>query len=210
MKHFILMGDIIASGEKDQKQLMADFKLLIKEINQCYKQNILSPLTITLGDEFQGVIGDLDTAVNIILSIEESIIKNKLKFKLRHILNEGEIDTPINKNIAYEMLGSGLTEARHKLNDLKNERERFYISIENKIQEEIILNAFKIYESIIEKWNIERDYEIAYNFIEFHDYKIVSLKMKKNRSLIWKREKTLNMTAYHSVKKIIKTALLII
>lgn len=205
MKHFILMGDIIASGEKNQKQLMSDFKLLINEVNNNNKTGILSPLTITLGDEFQGVIKDLSTSISIILDIEENIIKHKLNFKLRYILNEGDIETPINKNIAYEMLGSGLTDARYKLNELKSDKERFIISLDNKLQQDILINAFKIYENTVEKWSIEKDYEIASNFIEYHDYKIVSDMMNKNRSLLWKREKTLNIDTYNSTKNIIKT-----
>ncbi len=205
MKHFILMGDIIASGEKDQKQLMSEFKLLIKEVNNNNKNGILSPLTITLGDEFQGVIKDLSTSINIILEIEESIFKNKFNFKLRYILNEGYIDTPINNEIAYEMLGSGLTEARYKLNELKNQKERFIIFLDNKLQNNILINAFKIYDNIVGKWSMEKDYEIASNFIKFNDYKIVSDVMKKNRSQLWKREKTLNIDTYNSTKNIIKT-----
>ena len=205
MKHFILMGDIIASGEKDQKQLMSEFKLLIKEVNNNNKNGILSPLTITLGDEFQGVIKDLSTSINIILEIEESIFKNKFNFKLRYILNEGYIDTPINNEIAYEMLGSGLTEARYQLNELKNQKERFIIFLDNKLQNNILINAFKIYDNIVGKWSIEKDYEIASNFIKFNDYKIVSDVMKKNRSQLWKREKTLNIDTYNSTKNIIKT-----
>jgi hypothetical protein len=138
------MADIISSGEKKQKQLMSEFKLLINEVNKNNENNILSPLTITLGDEFQGVIKDILTSTNIILEIEESIIKNKFNFKLRYILNEGDIDTPINRDIAYEMLGSGLTDARYKLNELKNHKERFIISLENKLQKNILINAFKI------------------------------------------------------------------
>ena len=205
MKHFILMADIISSGEKEQKQLMREFKLLINEVNKNNESNILSPLTITLGDEFQGVIKDLSSSTNIILEIEESIIKNKFNFKLRYILNEGSIDTPINRDIAYEMLGSGLTDARYKLNELKNSKERFIISLENKLQKNILINAFKIYDNIVGKWSVEKDYEIASNFIKYHDYKVVSDFMKKNRSQLWKREKTLNIDAYNSTKNIIKT-----
>lgn len=199
------MGDIIDSREKDQNQLMKNFKSLILEAHESNKDNILSPLTITLGDEFQGVTKDLPTAINIILNIEENIISNKFDFKLRFIVNEGEIETPINNQIAYEMLGSGLTNARFRLSELKKEKERFIISIHNKIQESLLQNAFNIYEKIIEKWNLERDYEIASNFIKHSDYKKVSEILKKDRSLLWKREKTLNIGAYNSIKDIIKT-----
>lgn len=205
MKHYILMADIINSGKKEQKPLMEDFKNLIAEINQIYKADILSPLTITLGDEFQGVIKNLTASIQIILTLEENSIHNKLNFKLRYVLNQGEIETPVNEKIAYEMLGSGLTEARLKLNDSKYKKFRFNIAIDDLLQQSILNDAFIIFENITDKWSLKNDYELASNFIQFKDYKIVSEKMSKTRSLIWKREKTLHMESYNAAKNIIQT-----
>ena len=61
-------------------------------------------MTITLGDEFQGVIDSTENAIKVIFEIEEEIINNNQDLKLRYVINKGKIDTPINKNIAYEML----------------------------------------------------------------------------------------------------------
>ena len=205
MKHYILMADIINSGKKEQKPLMEDFKNLIAEVNQIYKADILSPLTITLGDEFQGVIKNLAASIQIILTLEENSIHNKLNFKLRYVLNQGEIETPVNEKIAYEMLGSGLTEARLKLNDSKYKKFRFNIAIDDLLQQSILNDAFIIFENITDKWSLKNDYELASNFIQFKDYKIVSEKMSKTRSLIWKREKTLHMESYNAAKNIIQT-----
>ena len=205
MKYYILMSDIIGSGEKPQKRLMEDFKKLINEMNVSFQSDILSPLTITLGDEFQGIIKDLSKSVEIILSLEERIIHKGLNFKLRYILHQGEIETPINHKIAHEMLGPGLTEARFKLNDLKNEKNRFTFSIDDKPQNEILTDAFRIFDHITAKWDVGKDYKIVSNFILFSDYKIVSDKLNRNRSLLWKREKTLNMQSYISIKNIIRT-----
>lgn len=203
MKQFVLMADVIASGEKDQNQLMIDFKELVHEINEAYKKQIISPLTITLGDEFQGIVKDLVASAEIIIALEESIIHKKLNFQLRYVLNQGEIETPINNHIAYEMLGSGLTDARFELNNLKKEKSRFGISIENKLQSDVLNNAFKIFDNIVQKWDLRSDYELVSNFIKFKDYKIIAETMNKTRSQIWKREKTLNIESYNSVKKII-------
>ncbi|MBP4138447.1 SatD family protein [Flavobacterium geliluteum] len=204
MKQFILMADVISSGKKDQNQLMIAFKELVHEINQLYKNDILSPLTITLGDEFQGILKDLATSVKIILSLEENIIHKKLNFQLRYILHQGEIETPINTDIAYEMLGSGLTDARAKLNNLKSDKSKFGVSIENTLQNDILNNAFLIFESITQKWDLESDYDLVSNFITLDDYKIVAEKLDKTRSQIWKRKKTLNIESYNATKKIIQ------
>lgn len=205
MKHFILMADIINSGKKEQKPLMEDFKNLIEEINKIYKTDISSPLTITLGDEFQGIIKNLAASIQIILTLEENRIHKKLNFKLRYVLNQGEIETPVNEKIAYEMLGSGLTEARLKLNDSKYKKFRFNISIDNFLQQSVLNDAFIIFEKITDKWSFKNDYDLASNFIQFKDYKIVSEKMNKTRSLIWKREKTLQIESYNATKNIMHT-----
>ena len=203
MSNFILMGDIIKSSDKNQKELMIDFKKVVEETNQYFKKLILSPLTITLGDEFQGVINNHETATMIIIYIEEKIIQYKMNFKLRYILHQGDIDTPINSKNSYEMLGEGLTLARKKLTQLKNEKTRFSFSIKNEKINYILNEAFIIYGNIIDKWNHIQDFEIAYSFIKLDDYKLVAKELNKNRSLIWKREKTLNILNYKSIKNII-------
>jgi hypothetical protein len=203
MKQYILMADIIESGEKAQTKLMQDFKNLVSSANQVFKTALLSPLTITLGDEFQGVMKNLSSSLEMIIHLEEQIIHQNLKFQLRYVLQYGLIETPINPDIAYQMLGKGLTEARNRLNNSKKNKNRFSISIEDATKNRILENAFHIYENIISHWNAEKDYELISNFIKFEDYKTVSKQVGKTRSQIWKREKTLNITSYQAIKNII-------
>ena len=204
MKQVILMADIIDSGLKNQYQLMNDFNAIVKKVNKTHHKDILSPLTITLGDEFQGVIGNLSSAVNIIISIEEELIHQRLNFKLRYVIYQGEISTPINDKNSYGMLGSGLTESRRILNELKRHKSRFNLVIDNKKQNEIIIKAFLIFENIVDGWDLDKDFETVSEFIKHQDYKKVSEILNKTRSQIWKREKTLNIESYNSIKKIIQ------
>lgn len=203
MKRYILMCDVIDSRNKNQQIIINELKNCRDYINEKYKTYILSPLTITLGDEFQAVIKDLETSFNIILEIEEYIIKNNFQIKLRYVLIFGEISTPINSEIAYEMLGEGLTFARNQLNKMKVNENRFFIKIDDDTLETISNNSFSILQNIIDKWKIEKDYKLISNLITYKDYKIVSEKLNKERSLIWKREKSLNMSSYNSIKEII-------
>lgn len=204
MKQYILMADIIESGKKNSIQLMEDFKEFVDEVNKTFSDGVLSPLTITLGDEFQCVLKDLSASIHIMLYLEELKIHKKKNFQFRYVLNQGDIETPINKEVAYGMLGKGLTEAREKLAEYKNTRHRFLISIENKLQQEMLMNAFKVFENIIDKWDIEKDYEVVSNFITLKDYKLVSEAVHKTRSQLWKREKTLKIESYDSIKNIIQ------
>ena len=197
------MCDVLNSREKNQKNLIEDFRNCTTYINNKYKKNILSPLTITLGDEFQGVIKNLSNSIKIIVELEEFIIKNNFPMKLRYVLYVGEIETEINSNIAYEMLGNGLTDSRRIINNMKEKDSRFYIDTKEESKNSILNNGFNIFQNIVDKWKIEKDYEIIYSLIEFKDYKIVSEKLNKNRSLVWKRERNLNISSYTSAKEIL-------
>jgi len=199
------MSDVIGSGQKNQALLMQNFKETVSKINHDYENSLLSPLTITLGDEFQGLTKDLETALNIIIALEEEIIIQGFDFQLRYVLIYGDIETNINKRIAYEMLGEGLRDARYKLNSMKTNSQRFYIQIGDINLDSLLNNTFLIFENIIDKWNPEKDYNLISAFIKFNDYKIVAEKINKTRSQIWKREKTLNISSYEATKTILKS-----
>ncbi|WP_262507147.1 SatD family protein [Sphingobacterium sp. IITKGP-BTPF85] len=190
---------------KNQALLMQNFKETVSKINHDYENSLLSPLTITLGDEFQGLTKDLETALNIIIALEEEIIIQGFDFQLRYVLIYGDIETNINKRIAYEMLGEGLRDARYKLNSMKTNSQRFYIQIGDINLDSLLNNTFLIFENIIDKWNPEKDYNLISAFIKFNDYKIVAEKINKTRSQIWKREKTLNISSYEATKTILKS-----
>src|SRR5690606_22735322 len=104
----ILMGDIVGSSERPGAPLMAAFQKIIAAANETFAQKILSPLTITLGDEFQGVVGDLHSVVCMVFYIDRELIDLKDPFRIRYSLNYGVIDTPINTKSAHQMLGEGL------------------------------------------------------------------------------------------------------
>ncbi|HEY1010225.1 MAG: SatD family protein [Daejeonella sp.] len=206
MNYPILMADIINSGKKDSRLLMSQLRDIVTAINN--KGKVVSPLTITLGDEFQGITSSIPDGIKTILNIEELIITNQFDLKLRYVLNYGKIDTKINTKTAYEMLGRGLTEARKSLNELKNEDSRFLISLGDNMKDtaEIINQAFIIYQSFVDSWKIN-DYPIVAEFFKTNDYKVVAEKVNLDRSSAWRRRKSLKMHEYETIKNIIVTLL---
>lgn len=203
MYYSILMADVKDSGKKDPKILMANFKKLIAEVNTKQKEYIISPLTITLGDEFQCVAKKIVEATNLIFSIEELIIKKQFDFKLKYVVNYGVIDTKINKKIAYEMLGQGLTDARRYLNEIKKEDTRFLIQGCKK--EELTHhanNALLIYQSIVDSWK-PKDLKTVSAFLMYDDYKKVAAHIKTDISSAWRRKKSLKINEYLAIKEII-------
>lgn len=207
MKSIIWMADIISSSKHEGYKLMKEFNKLVETINCQYADKILSPLTITLGDEFQAIVKTRQDALELLVQWEEHSISMGLNFKVRHVVLEGKLDTAINPKIAYKMLGPGLTSARKKLELLKSSEHRFHIEFSSKAKSKLLNNAFIIYEELIANWHQERDYAIANEYFRTQDYKVVADKLGRNRSLIWKREKTMRMDSYFAVKEIILNCL---
>jgi len=200
----ILMADVINSGGKNPTLLMTQLKDVVTTINKEKGANLISPLTITLGDEFQGVANSMENGIQIIFAIEEIILKKQYDLRLRYVLNFGQIDTEINNKIAYEMLGEGLTYARKELNSLKNKDSRFQIRLNrNDAAKETCLNkAFFIYQNFVDSWK-EKDLKIVTEFLLKEDYKIVAQKVQIDPSNAWRRKKSLHIQEYKDIKNII-------
>ena len=198
------MADIIRSRTANQSKLMSDFKEIARKTNASLKDKFLSPITITLGDEFQSIARNVLAAVTIILTIEESMVLLGKNFKFRYVLLEGKIDTSINKDIAYEMLGSGLTKAREALGNLKKTKSRFTIILQDQARGHALHNSFLVFQSIIDGWKPGKDYYIVAEFLRKRDYKEVAIALNKERSLMWKREKSLQLNEYFALKEVIK------
>jgi len=198
----ILMADIIGSRNVDQRQLMDEFMSLVGQVNINNRKNLLSPLTITLGDEFQGVIKGLRGAMSIIFNAEEKIVSMEKTFKLRYVIVEGAIETPINKEIAYGMMGDGLTRARRYIENLKKTDYRFYFDLKDKPRQTAINNLFIAIQNIVDDWNPKRDYYLVSSFLTYKDYKLVASTLNKGRSLMWKRNKSLKIDAYNALKEV--------
>jgi hypothetical protein len=200
----ILMADIIDSGHKSSNLLMIQFKNVVTILNEKHRENIISPLTITLGDEFQGICNTIESGIKIIFDIEEIILNHHYDFKLRYVLLYGKIDTEINKNTAYEMLGEGLTAARNELVILKKKDARFSIRLQTyeRIKETYLNKAFFIYQNFVDSWK-EKDRAIVNEFLKHEDYKIVAQNININPSNAWRRKKSLSIIEYKDIKEII-------
>ncbi|MEM6831904.1 MAG: SatD family protein [Bacteroidota bacterium] len=202
MNHFILMADIVQSSGKSQSKLIADFKTIVDEVNRSCEKEILSPLTITLGDEFQGIAKDLKSGINLILTMEEMILKYDRKFQLRYVLNEGEVETEINTKRAYEMLGTGLAHARKQLETAKKSSGRFTITILDHAKEFRLTKLFVLLQYFLDSW-YEKDIETVNYFIAGLDYKEVAKTQGKDTSSLWRKHKSLAIEEYLVCKSLI-------
>ncbi len=206
MKYLILMADIVKSSEKEGGALMEVFSGLVDQVNSQYAKRILSPLTITLGDEFQGVIDSLSAAVDIIFEMDEQCLCSVPGFRLRYVIQWGEIDTPINRSSAHGMLGEGLTSAREELEAMKKGDQEIAVrGYDDLFCKEMDL-AFQLYRAFYTDWP-EKDRMTAFDFIHSRDYKILAEQYNKDASTMWRKERSLRMKDFYASRSLIKLLL---
>jgi hypothetical protein len=118
MKYLVLIGDIVASRELPAR---AQFQRRLKGVLQTLngrRKTLVSPYTLTLGDEFQAVYRDAETVFADAFAVLAEIAPVQARFALA----VGEIVTPINPAQAIGMDGPAFHRARSRLEQLKADR----------------------------------------------------------------------------------------
>lgn len=201
MNYQIIMADMVKSREKSAS-FMEPFNALVDEANREFKGDMLSPLTITLGDEFQGVVRHTPAAFFLLFYLNEKIIEKEYDFQLRFSLVYGAIDTPINQEVAYNMYGAGLTRARESLQTIKETGESCYIRVNPKVDEMLRL-SMRLYFSITAGWK-RSDFQKITAFLQHDDYKVLKeLGLYRTTSGAWKKRKSLQIDEYNTVKQLV-------
>jgi hypothetical protein len=200
----ILMADIVGSGGMPRPaRLMKAFQGVVREVSATHGAHLRSPLTITLGDEFQGVVRDVDAGIQVVLSLEEALVRRGGPFRLRYVLHEGRIDTPINPLRAHEMLGSGLTDARAMLGELKKDKHtRFRVAIAHERKGQLLNDAFLLFGALVDAWSV-KDLPLVEAFLEHEGYREVAEALGKDTSLMWRRRRSLRMEEYSTAKRLL-------
>lgn len=121
MKYLVLIGDVVASRHLSARaQFQRRMKTLLEKVNG-RSRSLVSPYTLTLGDEFQAVYREADTA----LADAFSLLAQMAPVQARFALAVGEIVTPINPEQSIGMDGPAFHRARAQLESLKAERHLF-------------------------------------------------------------------------------------
>lgn len=201
-KYFIVMGDVIGSRRLDAPKLRHQLKSLLRACNKELNAAILSPYTTTLGDEFQGIAGSLRGAAECIFYLEETRIKNQWDFQIRYVAHYGEIQTPINREIAYGMMGPGLATARTLLTDKRRGQPRFHFDLPDKRLAKNLTRLCKVIDGLIDRWN-RVTFPLVSDMLSEQNDERVAGKHGKNRSQIWKRRKHLLIEEYRLTKAVV-------
>jgi len=203
--YIIFMADVIDSASKDNTRTAKELKLLVDALNNDHSGCILSPMTITLGDEFQGVISNVESAVDLLLSSEQWLLENKSSIDLRYVVYEGVIDTPINSETSYGMLGPGLTEARKLLSRKTKDRKLAEFVLNDERKSKLLNKVTKAMLGFRDLPARHKNSEILGDLL-FSDLsdKEVAEKNGKSPSEIWKYRKNWYVGSWSSAIAILK------
>lgn len=120
-----LIADIVASKKiKDRQAVQELLSRILESVNHEFKENIASNLTITLGDEFQGIIDSVEAAFLIIdlvtLGLElETKRATGEKVTLRWGIGIGRLSTPIkNRTVSIGTDGPAYWYAREAIDEV--------------------------------------------------------------------------------------------
>lgn len=114
------MGDLVGSErDPDISTLHARFNAAIERQNEVFGERLASPLTITLGDEFQGLASSLTTAAEIARELRFDLMNDAID--CRFAIGLADIQTPINRQRAWNMMGPGLASTRERLNEKRSD-----------------------------------------------------------------------------------------
>lgn len=202
MDHFILMSAVKGSGPGKGVAMEQELQNVIGVINRIHKKDFITSLDLLPPDEFQGITGSLQASLEILFDIEECIIENGLDLKLKHVVYHDTMKAVQSKYTAFERLGFALTDARQRLQSIKKTDSRFLVATNNEKLSLHLNNLFLIYEDYLDSWK-KSDYDYVKAFLNNMNYKEVAQQFSINISSGWRRERSLKMKQYYTIKEMI-------
>lgn len=151
MKRIAVIADMVSSKRiKNRADVQKKLQSVFRRINK--NSGVISPYTITLGDEFQAVYDKADFLFRDIWQIIYSLYPVKIRFSI----GVGEITTRINRKQAIGMDGPAFYNARKGLEELKNTGYLFNISSDDENNIEMYRQSLYLISHFSESWKETR------------------------------------------------------
>lgn len=159
-RYAVIMGDIVRSESSLPLDLLHElFNKVVSDQNTTHSNAFHSPMTITLGDEFQGIVRSLAQAALVARDIRFQLLADDVD--CRFVIGLVEIKTPINPDKAWNMMGPGLSRARKKLNQKKADQFYRFSLLDSSVME-VMLDALGAGLSAIERdWTEQQREDIS-------------------------------------------------
>jgi len=199
-QYLVLIGDIVKSREiKNREKLQTIFQeyLNLDKINEKVNthmaltetidlnKNVVSRFTVTIGDEFQGVLKSATNLFKFVLNFEDSI-KNEINenVKFRYGIGIGAITTKINEENAIGMDGPAFYNARESLNIAKNANHKYSFKSDSN-RDTVINNMLYWLNDKMKSWSIQKQRILNYYRNQFTQ-KLISEAMQISQPAISK------------------------
>jgi len=180
MRKIVLIGDIVASKSlENRNEVQRNLKSALKKVNNS-NESLLSPLTVTLGDEFQGLYKNSDRLFSDIWQIISIMHPVRIRFSI----GIGEIETPINKKQTIGMDGSAFHSAREGLEQIKKDTFLFNI---NFTERNIFLlqKNLSLLSHLTESWNGTR-HKIFFQIINGQSVSSIAKNLQISKKAVYK------------------------
>lgn len=158
VQYLVLIGDLRDSrGVKNRAARQRVFASSLASLNARFGDALASPLTITLGDEFQAVFRDPSRVWEVLSALQASLHPVTARFGL----GVGAIATPINPAAALGMDGPAFYRAREAVTLLKSDGGNFRVAgLEDA---ELVNHSLSLVSGLQENWQPNR-------FAVYHGY----------------------------------------
>jgi len=205
--YFAIIGDIVGSRQlKDRASVQEKLASLLKKINETYETALSSNFTITLGDEFQGLL----SSGSEIMAIIEEIEREMHPLKIRFAIGVGEITTSINREISLGADGPAYYNAR-ELIDLFKSFEKKKVQAKSNIiiradslgsKQNLVNSIFSLNYYIKERWS-DKQREIINCYIEQHESQVMAAhRLGINQSSV---QRSLQKSGYYAYKNAVSS-----
>lgn len=112
MKVICVIGDLVDSRKTSRRaELQTTLQQALEDINRTSRDHLLSPCTITLGDEYQAVYRDAGTLFTDFCTLLERTNPERVRFSV----GVGALSTPVNPERALGMDGPAFHVAREAM-----------------------------------------------------------------------------------------------
>jgi hypothetical protein len=152
MKYLVLIGDVIGSKQLPAR---AHFQRRLKSALQglnAGRRALISPYTLTLGDEFQAVYRDSSGLFADVFTLLAAVAPVQVRFAVA----VGEIVTPINSTQSIGMDGSAFHLARARLEKLKGQGRLLGVQDSNEPRWRLPVSTLAVLSGLMEGWRQKR------------------------------------------------------
>lgn len=165
MMYCAVIGDIVDSRNLPNRSVIQDnLKSVLAAVNEKYEEHVASSFTITLGDEFQGLLFGAAHAFDIAEYIQRKMHPVRLRFGIGF----DEIITGINRDISIGADGPAFYRARDMINSIKSKKNSLQsyhpeILFQSKGCDDGLINAAAVlYRQLERNWTDKQRQYIGY------------------------------------------------